>query len=408
MRAVDVMIDVLVESDNGMTMTRRFVILQAGKKEPGFQPYISLLHHMSRRCRSLHSDWALQGVRPSGLGVQWRQLISISVGDRYRYRARERVSDSNRPKLTPLGEPVSRSVTQKSVSSYTAAMRWQTLCQLVMWEQTLFGLPWVVTSLALVPPESRHLTLAVFFWILCAFISARIAGMALNRLIDRDIDARNPRTWQRLLPSGEVSPLQVGVVGLAGVAVFVFSCGMINSVCLMLSPIPLALLCAYSYMKRFTPLCHFVLGAIHCLSPIFAWLAVSDMLSLVPVCLGTAVMFSIAGSDVVYAILDVEFDKNARLYSIPLLLGTEKALRVAKGLHCAAIALLWVVGLLAHAHFVYFLGVLAAAGTYALCYAGLKPDLPDRLHAFLATCNRRVAILLMVFTVSAGLWQHWS
>jgi 4-hydroxybenzoate polyprenyltransferase len=286
-------------------------------------------------------------------------------------------------------------------------MHLRTLNKLVLWEQTLFGLPWIATSIALAPPLTTHLSLGVVVWILCAFISARVAGMAFNRLIDQEIDGQNPRTRNRVLPSGEASASQVRVVGLLAVALFVISCGMINPLCLMLSPIPLALLLVYSYTKRFTPLCHFVLGAIHCFSPIFAWIAVCDSLSLVPVCLGAAVMLSIAGSDVVYAMLDVEFDKNYRLYSIPLLLGTKKALRVAKGLHATAIALLVVVGLLAQAQALYFMGVSMAAGMYMLCYSELKPDIPERLNAFLTTCNRRVAMIIMIFTVSAGVWQRW-
>lgn len=287
-------------------------------------------------------------------------------------------------------------------------MRLSTLSKLVVWEETLFGLPWVVTSAVLALPQAAHRIDGVLLWMVCAFISARVAGMAFNRLIDREIDAQNPRTQDRLLPSGEVSPRQVGVIGLLGVALFVFSCGMINPLCLLLSPIPLALLLIYSYTKRFTPLCHFVLGGIHCLSPIFAWIAVTDTLAFAPLFLGAAVMLSIAGSDVVYAILDVEFDRSYRLYSIPLLLGTKKAVRVAKGLHAATVALLLVVGVLAQAHTLYFMGVTAVAGMYVLCYSDLKPDVPDRLHGFLATCNRRVALTLMIFTVSAGIWQHWS
>lgn len=286
-------------------------------------------------------------------------------------------------------------------------MHWRTLSKLVLWEESIFGLPWIVTSIALALPQTINRIDGVAFWILCAFISARVAGMAFNRLIDRDIDAQNPRTCQRVLPNGEASPLQVGLVGLAAIGTFVISCGMINPLCLMLSPIPLALLLLYSYTKRFTPLCHFFLGAIHCLSPIFAWIAVCDSLSPAPVFLGFAVMMSIAGSDVVYAMLDVEFDKSYRLHSIPMLLGTKRALRVAKGLHATAIVLLFIVGLLVQAHWLYYVGIVAVTGMYVLCYSELKPDLPDRLYAFLSTCNRRVAMTLMFFTLGAGLWQRW-
>lgn len=287
-------------------------------------------------------------------------------------------------------------------------MRWNTLNKLVLFKESLFGLPWVVTSIALAVPQSLYRIDGILFWILCAFISARVAGMAFNRLIDRDIDAQNPRTRQRVLPNGEATPFQVAVLGLVSIGLFVVSCGMINPLCLWLSPIPLALLLLYSYTKRFTPLCHFVLGAIHCLSPIFAWIAVCNGISPAPVFLGAAVMMSIAGSDVVYAMLDVEFDKSHRLHSIPMLLGTKRALRVAKGLHALTVALLLIVGLIVHAHALYFAGVVAVGGMYVLCYSELKPDVPDRLYAFLSTCNRRVALTLMFFTLGAGLWQRWS
>lgn len=284
-------------------------------------------------------------------------------------------------------------------------MRWETFDRLVMWQQTLFGLPWVVTTLCLAwltCGSVQPLSWALFFWLGTAFISARVSGMAFNRLIDQEIDAHNPRTVERSLPSGEVTSLQVAILGLGSIALFVISCGMLSPRCLALSPLALALLWAYSYTKRVTSCCHFALGMVHFLTPLFVWTAICPQMSPVPFLLGAALMTSIAGSDIVYAMLDVEFDRSYRLHSIPLLLGTERAIFVAKLLHTTTVVLLAFLGLLlSPPSLFYFLGVAAVGALYVHCYLKLRPEIPEQLHLFLSNCNKRVALTFMVFCLIA-------
>lgn len=293
-------------------------------------------------------------------------------------------------------------------------MRWATIDKLVLWNQTLFGLPWVATTAVLAIGDAhQHAQTTAFglwtsLWMVVAFIAARMAGMAFNRLIDRDIDARNPRTRDRVLPRGEATTTQVAVVGLVSLAIFIIACGLLNPLCLALCPLPIALLFLYSYTKRFTPLCHFVLGLLQFLGPVFAWIAIRGEISLEPLLLGGALMLSMAGSDIVYALLDVDFDRSVGLHSMPLLLGTKRALVLARLLHGCTVLLLLAFAFFAQLNVIFLAGVGVVGMIYWQCYAELRPEVPERLHLFLSNCNRRVAVALMIFSTGSVLWQHWS
>lgn len=293
-------------------------------------------------------------------------------------------------------------------------MRWATFSKVVMWEQTLFGLPWVMTSICIAwigaayTGENSSLSLLLLTQMMIAFLSARIAGMAFNRVVDREIDARNPRTRFRVLPIGEASSSQVLALGLVSLGIFIAACAAINVYCLCLAPIATGLLWLYSYTKRFTPLCHFVLGCVYFLIPLFVWAALCNSLSVIPFLLGAAMMVSIVASDIVYALLDVEFDKSYGLHSMPLVLGIRKAILFAKALHGLAVGILFVVGVLISANAMYFAGVIATAGVYLLSYMQMRPEVPERIHEFLAVTNRRGALTFLVFSIGSVLWQRWS
>lgn len=292
-------------------------------------------------------------------------------------------------------------------------MQIKTFQNIVLLEQTLFGLPWVATSigLAMMQSHAQGAVLELFWqhciWIALAFLSARMAGMAMNRVIDRAIDAQNPRTQVRALPRKETSATAVWSLALLAVGLFVVSCGMLGPMCLNLSPIALALLFGYSYTKRFTAFCHFFLGAIHFCAPLFAWVALRGTFDYAPLFLGTAVMLSIAGSDIIYALLDVEFDRSAGVHSMPLLIGVDRAVWLSKCLHGLAIGFLILAGYSAYAPIPYYMGVVVVAFIYLFSHASLHPEHPEKIARFLEECNRRVALSFMVTTLCALVWQRW-
>ncbi len=212
-------------------------------------------------------------------------------------------------------------------------------------EHSLFSLPIVFSGafLALTVLQERpSLSFSKAFWIFLAIVGARSAGFALNRIVDRDIDAQNPRTQGRDIPSGNISVFSAWLFVLASSALFIFSAAMISKLCLFLSPIPLILFWIYPYLKRSTFWCHLGLGIAWGIAPLGGWCAVTDRIGslhdLVPIFLLS--FFSVlwvAGFDIVYALLDEEFDRRRGIHSMPAAFGKANALRIARVFHFAAV-----------------------------------------------------------------------
>ena len=212
-------------------------------------------------------------------------------------------------------------------------------------EQTLFSLPFVGLSGLLAGTHEAGPFAATAAWILVALIAARSAAMAMNRFADAVIDAGNPRTAGRALPSGRVSKNAMGVFALAALALFLFASWRLNPLCLLLSPVALVFLVGYSWTKRFTPLCHIWLGIAIGIAPLGAWAGVrAELASPTPWLLFAAVATWIAGFDIVYSCPDAEIDRRDGLRSIPQAIGVERAFRVSEMLHVATVAALVVVG----------------------------------------------------------------
>ncbi|MAF26654.1 MAG: UbiA-like polyprenyltransferase [Gemmatimonadota bacterium] len=212
----------------------------------------------------------------------------------------------------------------------------RTLLSFVKFEHTLFSLPVIVAGAVLASggvPEG-----AVLAWVLVAGTGARTVAMALNRLIDREIDARNPRTASREIPAGRMSTLGGWGVAIAGLVLYFGALAFLPPLCLALSPVPLMVFVIYPLMKRFTPLAHFGVGAGLALGPLGAWVAVTG--TLVPWgpahTLAVFTLLWVAGFDVIYATLDEDFDRAEGLRSLPASLGRTRALRAARGVHVAA------------------------------------------------------------------------
>lgn len=205
-------------------------------------------------------------------------------------------------------------------------------------EHTLFAFPLMLSGAVLAArgwPSGR-----VVGWILAAGLGARTAAFALNRVIDRQIDRRNPRTADRELPKGTLSVAEAWGICAAGTALYVLSASAIAPICLFLSPIPLAVFILYPYLKRFTPLAHLGVGLADAMAPLGGWIAVTKSLhSMGPgILLTLFTFFWVSGFDIIYALMDLDFDRREGLHSLPARLGTRRALRISGLLHAAAFA----------------------------------------------------------------------
>ena len=204
--------------------------------------------------------------------------------------------------------------------------------ELVKFSHTVFLFPFAMSSVLLANRE-EPVTWRMFFWIVLALVAARSAAMVWNRITDLDLDARNPRTARRPLVTGRVSTGQAVLWLVISVSVFTVSAGMLNPLCLYLSPFFLAWVLGYSFAKRFTSLSHIWLGMATSMAPLGAWLAVTGRWDWGIVVLSFAVCLWVAGFDIIYACQDLEFDRKAGLHSIPARLGLKNALWVSRGLH---------------------------------------------------------------------------
>lgn len=239
-------------------------------------------------------------------------------------------------------------------------------------EQTFFGLPFILSAVFLVYITQDFSLNFSFFWILAAFISARISGMAFNQVIDHKIDARNPRTKHRVVAIGKVSPKQGLSIAFSALFLFLFSCKMLSTK-LFLFALPVAcLIMIYSYCKRFTFLAHFVLGAIHFSGPFFTALALYPHLSLPLFFLALSAFFLFTGSDIAYALLDVTFDRKEDLYSAPAILGVPFALRISQALHIFALLSLFGVGFFSPVNPLFYLSPFVATIAFFCCHHQIK------------------------------------
>ncbi len=205
--------------------------------------------------------------------------------------------------------------------------------------------------------KSNEFEWSTLIYVILCMVFARSAAMAFNRYIDRDIDTENPRTAQvREIPTGSIKAINALFFVIINCVFFVGVTFFINTICFSLSPIALMIILGYSYTKRFTALCHLVLGLGLALAPIGAYLAVSGEFDIIPLLFSTAVLFWVSGFDIIYSLQDEEFDKQQKLHSIPVLIGKKKALRLCKVLHLIAILILCQIGNLGDFGKFYWIG----------------------------------------------------
>lgn len=218
-------------------------------------------------------------------------------------------------------------------------MQIQNYLSLIKFSHTIFALPFAIVGFFLaVKAEATGLDWSLLILVLLCMLFARSAAMAYNRYLDRDIDEKNPRTLVREIPAGVISPQSALIFVVLNALLFIATTYFINPICFFLSPVALLIILGYSYTKRFTFLCHFVLGLGLALAPIGAYLAVTGSFHILPVLYSFAVLFWVSGFDIIYALQDEEFDRSLNLKSVPVKLGKINALRLSNILHlmCAA------------------------------------------------------------------------
>ena len=232
----------------------------------------------------------------------------------------------------------------------------KTLLEMIKFEHTLFAIPFAIIAMMLAANVIP--TLYQMFWILIALTFARTVAMLWNRIVDAKIDARNPRTKNRAIPKGLVSVRSALVMLVISCIVFVFSAYMLNRLSFILSFPALLVVFLYSYLKRFTWLSHFVLGFVDAMAPAGAWIAIRGDLPFSIVLLSGAVILWVGGFDILYSLMDLDFDRKEHLFSIPVIFGVKRAIFLSRLMHTLMVAALILFGVLYPMHVLYFAGIV--------------------------------------------------
>jgi len=271
------------------------------------------------------------------------------------------------------------------------------LLDMIKFEHTVFALPFAFLGAFLaqggIPPLKESLL------ILLGMVGGRTAAMGFNRLVDLPFDANNPRTKERPLVTGAVKKKEAWTMVILSSFVFFFAAYLLNPMAFKLSPWVYIVLLAYSYTKRFTPLCHLFLGLAIGIAPTAGWIAIKGSLSLIPILVSIGVMFWVAGFDILYACLDTEFDKKTGLHSIPAAIGVKNAFYVSSLFHVIAFFTFLAVGLLADLSIPYYIGLFGVSILFILQRRVVSPDDLSKMNLAFFTLNGLVSLVLFCFTV---------
>jgi 4-hydroxybenzoate polyprenyltransferase len=274
---------------------------------------------------------------------------------------------------------------------------------MIKFEHSIFALPFAMIGMmwgSLSVRSTAWPGWSVFLWIVVAMISCRSAAMAYNRIADRDIDSRNPRTKSRALPAGVLRLSQASFFFFASCLIFFLAAAMLNRLALVLSPVALGVTLFYSVTKRFTPLCHFILGLSLGIAPSAAWIGSAGKLSWAIVPVTCAVIFWTAGFDIIYALQDVQFDKENHLRSLPETIGVPRALMTSRFCHAFAILCLVGAGFLVAAGPPYYVGVCVAASLLIYEQSLVKPNDLSKINLAFFTLNGFVSMGVFVFALA--------
>jgi 4-hydroxybenzoate polyprenyltransferase len=276
---------------------------------------------------------------------------------------------------------------------------------LVRLPHTIFALPFAMVGVVLASYVAP-ITFANVLWVVIAFTSARFAAMGFNRIVDREIDARNPRTRSREIPSGAMTVREAIVAVVIASILFFVATWQLNFLCLVLAPLALGWVLVYSYTKRFTRWSHLVLGIGLAIAPVGGYLAITGHWSdpwWMLIALALAVATWVGGFDILYALQDVSFDRENELYSVPAAYGEVNALAIARVLHLTTVAALAIAGIGAGAGALYFAGVLVAGLLLLYEHSLVKSDDFTRLDAAFFTMNGVISIVFFGFVFTERL-----
>lgn len=270
--------------------------------------------------------------------------------------------------------------------------------EMIKFSHTVFALPFALTGALLAANGMPGIW--QLLWIVLAMVGARTAAMGLNRLIDAEIDAQNPRTASRAIPAGMIGKGATLVFIVASLALLLVAAARLNPLCLKLAPLAVFFLVLYSYCKRFTALAHVVLGICLAAAPIGAWIAIRGTVEAPALILGGIVLFWVAGFDILYALQDLEFDRSAGLHSIPVALGVNGSLRAARLFHLAMLALLVGLLLLLHLGGFFVAGIVAAAAMLGYEHWLLRDGDLTKMDAAFFNMNGYISVAILIFTAA--------
>jgi len=273
---------------------------------------------------------------------------------------------------------------------------------LIRFSHTVFALPFAFIGFVIAVVHDHH----PFQWqllvkMLLCMVFARSAAMAFNRYLDRSFDAKNPRTTKREIPAGVISPKQALLFAIFSSVLFVVTTWFINAACFWLSFVALFVILFYSYTKRFTALCHIVLGVGLSLSPIGAFLAVTGYFAWLPVLFSLSVLTWVAGFDIIYALQDEEFDRGQQLHSIPAALGVKNALLVSTLLHVGSGIFVIMAGVEGHFSWIYWVGTLIYISLLVYQHMLVKPNDLSKVNMAFGNTNGIASVVFALFTILA-------
>jgi 4-hydroxybenzoate polyprenyltransferase len=282
---------------------------------------------------------------------------------------------------------------------------------LVKFSHTIFAMPFALIGFVLgvkhledLQRPSQSIFLKLLLVLIC-MVTARSTAMAFNRYLDRHFDKLNPRTAIREIPAGIIKAEKAMVFIIINASIFVLTTYFINPICFYLSPVALFVIMFYSYTKRFTFLCHLVLGVGLSLAPIGAYLAVTGSFALLPLLFSFAVIFWVSGFDVIYALQDIEFDKSQALYSIPSYWGLQQALNIARLLHVFSAAFIIAAYFVGGFNFIYLGGMLVFIGMLLYQHSIVKPNDLSKVNIAFMTANGIASIVFSVFVIASLIVQ---
>lgn len=269
--------------------------------------------------------------------------------------------------------------------------------EMIKFEHSIFALPFAYVGAFLV--EKRIPAAVDLFWITLAMVGARTAAMSLNRVIDRYIDAKNPRTRERALPRGLISVSEVYIYICLSLALLLVAAYQLSPLAFKLSPVAVAVLVFYSYTKRFTWTCHLFLGAALGLAPLGAWIALANSFHPAPIILGIGVTFWVAGFDIIYACQDYEFDLQEGLHSIPVRFGIPRALTISTVFHVIAPVMFVLAGLLLDLGIFYLAGIAISVILLLYQHLLISPEDMSRAGVAFFNLNGTLSVVVFLFTL---------